>query len=418
MPVSNTAWANDLLRNSAGARTMGTGGIVAMADDPLAAMTGNPAYLTSQTETSVQVGLTTVLIDARYSNIVEAGNKADSGPGFVPDLAVVHPLDGSELTLGGAITTQSALKADYRFPDPPGTLGVTYGVQKHKSEYIVLKSAVGAAYNLNDTVSVGGSLGISYNRNRLKAPYIFQSHPVLKGLKVLTNLDTDGLGVNATLGVDYRPSDKFLLSAGYSFKTAFNATGRITGNLGELGLPISPEFKYDAEVDTAVPRSVSLSAAWQATPQLMLGVQLDWIDWSDAFDQLPLHFTNGDNIALNALLGSDAIDDTAPLDWRDQYIFHIGSEYRWSDNVSLRAGYQYGRSPVPAATLTPMTAAITKHAVSLGLGYQSVDYTIDLAYRWSLPNTERAGNSILLGGEFNDSSTRVGTHWFGFSIRF
>lgn len=397
---------------------MGAGGVVAVAEEPLAAMTGNPAYLGSQKEASVQIGLTGLLVDADYSNTVAPDNEADSGPGFVPDIAVVYPIDGSKLTLGGTITTQSALKADYRFPDPPGTLGVTYGVQRHKSEYIALKSAFGMAYNLGDSVSLGGSVGITYNRNRLKAPYIFQSQPVLKGLKALTSLDTDGIGVNASLGVDYRPSDNIILSAVYSFKSTFNATGHITGNLGELGLSVPSEFTYDAVVDTAIPRSASFSAAWQGTPRLKLGIQVDWIDWSDAFDELPLRLTNGDNAFLNNLLGSDAIADTVPLDWRDQYIFHIGSEYRPSENLFLRAGYQYGRSPVPAATLTPMTAAITEHAVSLGLGYQFNDYTVDLAYRWSLPNTVQVENSILLGGEFNNSSTRVGVHWLGLSARF
>lgn len=282
---------------------------------------------------------------------------------------------------------------------------------------MICSETVQAQGPFNKKLAVGGTIGMTYNRNRLKAPYVFQSHPVLKGLKVLTSLDADDIGLNATLGMDYRFTDDIILGVAYSFETDFNASGRLGGNLAQLGLPVPSEFNYKAKVETAVPRSASFSAVWQGSPMLKLGFQVDWINWRSAFAELPLHLANGDNAALNAFLGSDTIDDTVPLDWRDQYIFHFGSAYRWSGNLSLRAGYQFGGSPVPVGTLTPLTAAITEHAVSFGLGYENGDYALDLAYRWSLPNTERVENSILLGGEFNNSHTRVGTHWFGFSIR-
>lgn len=409
--------ASDLVRLGAGARALGMSGISGLARDPLAALTANPAFLTSQ-PSSIQAGITTILADSSFSNALTANAEADAGPGFIPDLAAVWSPEDSRFTLGLGVAAQSALKAAFRFKDPPGILGVSYGEQPHKAEYIVVRASAMFAYALNDRLSAGASLGLAWNRNRLKAPYIFQSHPVLGGLKVLVSLDTDDLDMTATLGLDYQVSERLALYLSYALETGFEASGDLKGNLSGLGLGIAPEFNYDAAVSTAMPRTVSGGLVVQASDTLDLGLQLDWINWARSFDTLPLRLQNGSNPALNGLLGMDSIDDTAPLDWCDQYVIHLGGEYRYSQRLSLRAGYEYGTVPVPVATMTPMTGAILNHAMSIGLGYRLDDIELDLAYRWSINNRVDVNDSLLLGGEYDNTSLTVGLHTFGVSILF
>jgi hypothetical protein len=40
-------------------------------------------------------------------------------------------------------------------------------------------------------------------------------------------------------------------------------------------------------------------------------------------------------------------DTSVPLQWRDIWLFKIGAEYKYSDALSLRAGYTYVQTPVP-----------------------------------------------------------------------
>ena len=116
---------------------------------------------------------------------------------------------------------------------------------------------------------------------------------------------------------------------------------------------------------------------------------------------------------LNGLVGSENIEDFVPLNWKDQLIVRLGGEFSATDSIQLRAGYSFGRSPVPDGTLTPLTAVLMEHSISTGAGWQSGRCSVDVAYQWSLPNTQRVGTSDLRAGEYDNSATRIGVHWFG-----
>jgi long-chain fatty acid transport protein len=407
--------ANDLVRIGTGTRAMGMANITGLSGDPLASLSGNPALLASQ-PSSVQFSMTSIINDSSFSNVAGPNTDHNSGPNFVPDVAALWSPSGSRFSLAAGVIVNSALKADYTFQDVPGTLGVSYGEQGHKAEYIVVSAVLGLAYEVNDRFSVGATLGFAANRNRMKAPYIFQSHPVLGGLKVLVSLDTDDTGIVSRLGMNYRITENVSFNTTYMFETNFVADGDLKGNLSALGLGIQPEFIYDTEVSTGVPRNFSAGIDWQTSDTLKLGFQVDWINWKKSFDALPLRLRNGDNAELNAFLGSNAIDDTAPLDWRDQYVFHLAGEYRYSDVMTLRAGYEYSNVTVPTSTLAPMAGAILDHVICFGLGYQFEKFQLDLAYRWSIDNAVNVEDSALLGVEYDNTRLKTGLHSLGVSI--
>jgi long-subunit fatty acid transport protein len=400
--------ANGVLRNGIGSRSMGLGGAdLVFSGNPLGAMNSNPAALSRWNNRELQFSLATAILDAEYSNSVSNGNEADTATGIIPDVAYIHSLT-DRLTLGAAINPVSALEADWEFPDPPGATG-SYGVRTHRSSYVALRAALGAGVEVTPEFSLGASVGLVYNRNRLEAPYIFQTATGLAGAKVLANLEADGFGWNGVFSGIYRPADNLEFSVAYTTRTTFNTEGTLRGTtdpvIGVGG------FAYDAEVKTALPQRVSAGFGWQASGPLRLGVQVDWIDWSEAFDRLPLRLTNGTNGALPATLS-----DIAPLDWEDRFVYRFGAEYEWSDKLQLRAGYSFGESPAPSETLTPTSAVIMKHTLGFGAGYRLGNYTIDLAYQWDLPAADRVGTSRLLAGEYNGSRTEVSIHWLSVSV--
>lgn len=388
------------------------GADLVFSDNPLSAMNANPASLSEWNHNEIQFSISAAVLDAEYNNQSGTENDADASPGFIPEFAYVHPLN-DRTTLGFSMNPISALEADWEFLDPAGALGITFGQQTHKSSFIVFRSALGIGYEVNSKLAIGASLGLLYNRNRLKAPYVFQSHPVLAGVKVRANLEADGYAFNGVISANYKLNENMRLSLSYTTPSSFDATGSIRGT-APLGIG---SYSYDADIDTSMPAIVSGGVMWQTNKKLRLGLQVEWIDWSDAFDNLPLHLTNGTNTVLNGFIGSNRIDDIAPLNWRNRIVFRIGGEYKWSDKLSLRAGYNYGDSPVPAETVTPMSAAIMKHAVSMGAGFNLGKYLVDLSYQWELPTDIDVGTSSLLSGEYNNSSTNVSIHWLSVSFR-
>lgn len=411
--------ANGVLRNGIGSKSIGLAGSdLVFADNGLSAMNINPAALTRLKGGNLVLSGTVATLDAEYSNGGTSVD-ADSTPGFIPEFAYTHELN-NRITMGLSVTPISALDADWDFLDPADGNGTGFGNTQHKSSYIVVRSAVGAGYQVNDRLAVGASIGLLYNRNRLKSPYTFQSHPVLStlggGAKVTTDLEADGFGVNGVFSLNYQATDSVLLSLSYTTPSSFDTEGDIKGSTPLAGIGF---YSYDVEVESELPQVIQAGINWQARPDLRLGFQLDWIDWSDAFDDLPIRFRNGTNPTLQAVVGENSFDDTAPLNWDDSFVFHFGAEYQYSNSTTLRFGYSYGESPITATTATPMSAAIMESTLAFGAGFDTSDYLVDVSYAWDLPTDIDINNSQLVGGaKYNGSNVDVSIHWFSVSLSF
>ena len=140
----------------------------------------------------------------------------------------------------------------------------------------------------------------------------------------------------------------------------------------------------------------------------MLAFQTDWVNWSNAFVNLPVTLTNGTNGAINGLLKSTTLVDGVPLNWKDQYSFHGGVERLLTESTSLRFGYAHGNNPVPSGTLTPMTAAIMTNQLSTGFAYHLGRSRFDVGYTYDPTAQSQVQQSSLLSGEYNNSTVRVG----------
>lgn len=420
LAASVQSHANGIYVDGHGARSSALGGAgVAATDDILAIMGDNPAGLGMIGRYDAAVSLSVFHARGDFTDSTGSRGKLDDGIGAAPEAAISIPLGETPLTLGVGLMTDAALQADWTYIDPAGGgTGITsYGRRKHFSEIILLRAAAGLAYQITDQLSIGAALGIVYNENRLEAPYIFQSQPALQGLKTLLDLETDGFGVNGTIGLIYRLDDETVFGLSYLSPTRVNSTGTASGNadaqLDDLGSGfdgVQRDFNYDAEVVNNFPQKISAGMAWAASEEVRFLFQVDWINWSDAFDRLEVKLKNGNNTDLNGLVGSSAMQDSIPLDWEDRFVYRAGMEYTPTDNWALRLGYSYGRSPVPDATLTPMTAAIIEHTIGAGVGYHTGGFSVDLGYQFGLPNSQTVETSDLFSGEYNNSEVEVELH--------
>jgi long-subunit fatty acid transport protein len=304
-------------------------------------------------------------------------------------------------------------ESTWKYADAPGAAGATYGLQKQKSAILAARSVAGVGFALSRAISVGVSVGAVYNSNTLQAPYIFQSHPALAGLKTLLDLHTTGAGWNTSVGVIARPNKTVQLNLAWKSRTVIDSTGDATGNIGQqlaaLGLAARPDFHYSAAVHNVLPQSVLAGLNWRVDGRWIFGLQADWVNWSDAFASLPVSLTNGNNADINGLLKSNSIFDRVPVNWKDQFSFHGGVERLLTENVSVRGGYAHANNPVPASTLSPLTAAIMTNQLTTGIGYRRGRWRFDLAYAIDPTAQENVAHSGLLSGEYSNSRVRIGT---------
>lgn len=424
--------AAGVYRNGVGARSMALGGVsTANSGEPFEALAGNPAGLGTVERTTFQVGGWGAVARGEFSNSGNRQRDLGGGLGAAPEAAIAHPLGAMPLpmALGLGVFADSAARLDGRFVDASGGADgyTSYGRRKQAAEFLAIRTSLGASVKVNESLSLGALLGVVYNRNSLEAPYVFQRHPALRGLKTLLDLETDGWGINGTLGLLYRASEEVSLGVSYRSPTRLTTDGRAAGNAGvqlqNLGPPfdgVEPEFRYDARVVTELPQVVSAGAAWQLHRRARAVVQVDWINWSDSFDRLDVALTRGNNADLNAFLSSNRIDDQIPLRWKDRFVYRGGLEFTASDSWLLRAGYAYGASPVPDSFLTPISAAILEHSVTAGLEWNRGRYSVAGAYQYDFASTATVGTSALRSGEYSGSRTRLSAHWFGLTtgVRF
>jgi long-chain fatty acid transport protein len=419
--------ANGLYRNGIGAQAMSMGGTdTAWAANPLGAMGDNPAGLGFLNQAEFDLGAVGDVTEGNFSKGNISHGSLNSSAHGLPEAALGVPLGTLPVTVGLSVIPDSALLADWHYMDPPGGLnGTTYGNQEDKSEILLLRTALGAGVKINSQLSFGADVGLVYNENHLKSPYVFQnlqpgSDAPYNGAKTLLDLNTSGFGWNVEAGLLFRATTNLQFGLSYKSATQVNSTGTASGDPStQFGQPQGTlPFRYDAEVKTKFPQMASIGASWKFYPQWRAALQVDWINWSGAFDNLPVSLSHG-NAPVNGVLGS-SFKDTIPLNWSDEFVYRAGLEYAVTENLALRLGYAYGQSPVPNSTLTPMTAAITEHTLTAGIGYQWSRYALNLAYQFDFPATQSVGTSGLRSGEYSGSSTTVSIHTLALtaSVRF
>ena len=417
--------AQDFYWNSASTQSLALGGVyVPSSSDAIGALTTNPAGLTYLTSPSLDLSMSTVFARGSFTNSVNNNAPMTTSPGVIPYGAFGMPIGHSRFSFGVGFAPDLASVSDWHYVDAPGYAGVSYGMQLQKSAILAGRAMAGFSVALGHKLSIGATVGSDYNSNTLQAPYIFQSQPVLAGAKVLLDLHTYGVGWNTSVGVLYEPNKNWDLGAAWKSHTVIVTNGLAGGDASALfaALAVSApsNYTYNAQVTNTLPQSVEGSADWHINPRWMVAFQTDWVNWGGAFVNLPVKLTNGSNAVINSVAGSATLYDGIPLHWRDQYSFHGGVERLLTESTSLRFGYAHGNNPVPAGTLTPLTAAIMTNQLAAGATYHRGHSRLDVTYTYDPTSQDQVGQSDLLYNEYNNSTVRVGLQalTLGYSFQF
>lgn len=417
------AWAAGLDRNGIGAASMGTAGAsVASSSDALTRMTQNAAALADAPDLEVQLGATLAYAQGDFYQLGERLGGLDDTWGVLPDLALATKLSDS-VGVGFSLTADTTRMAKWEFSDTPGAAaGAIYPQTQHTSTITNVRAALGIGVDLGGGFSLGVSVGGVYTRNELETPYTFQNN-ALAGIKTYLDLETEGFGINGDLSLQWRASDRLTLGVSYRTPTSFKTNGVAKGNLREqldaLGMVgVDSNYEYDAKIKTELPQRISAGFAAELTNRWRVMGQMDWINWSAAFSDLNVNLSNGSNANVNGVVGSNGITDRIALNWKDQYVFRLGTEVDVTENLMLRFGYVYGRNPVPGETLLPMTAAISEHTLACGLGWQVGSMSMDLAYQYDLPLSRSASGGAITGPEYKNSRVSLNAHWVGLTMGF
>ena len=393
---------------------MALGGVyVPSTSDAIGALTTNPAGLTYLSSPTLDLSMSAVFARGSFSDSVNNNSPMTTSPGVIPYGAFGMPIGKSRFSFGVGFAPDMVSVSDWNYVDAPGKGGVTYGMQENKSAILAGRAMAGLSYAFSHKLSVGVTAGADYNSNTLQAPYIFQSQPVLAGDKTLLDLHTYGTGWNMSVGAMFEPTKNLDFGVAWKSHTVIVTNGLASGNAYALfGAPpgtAADAFAYNASVKNILPQSVNANIAWHVNPRWVLAFQTDWVNWSNAFVNLPVTLTNGTNATINGAWVPRSLDRRRAPELERSILLprrrRADADREHFAAVRLCAWQQSCAERNPHADDRGHHDQPAFHRFRLSSRPFALRYRLHV--RSHLPSS-RCRQSNLLAGEYNNSTDRVG----------
>jgi len=388
---------NGMLMEGYGPISTGMGGASMAYDNGTAGMANNPATLGMMQDGSSRLD---VAVGGLHPDVVsKMGGMPDAKSGgtayYMPAAGWVKK-DGA-LTYGVGIFSQGGMGTEYSAAD-----WVSAGSGRPvRSEVGVGNVIVPVAYDVTPELSVGGSLDLVWSGMDLQ---MAMTTGQINGLMMGGNFTASGAGAAALpafmggannvayfnfsdnssftgkakatgpagkLGVTYKLNERLTFGASYHFKsklgdmTADGAQVTMIDNAGTMGGPAGAAYTMTGKVTVVnfqFPEVYGVGAAYKVTDDVTLALDYKRIGWSKVMKDFHMTFVSPDMGGIN-------MDMRMPQNWVDQDVVNLGVAYRASDVLTLRAGMNLAKNPVPDSTVNPLFPAIVKNHYMIGAGY-------------------------------------------------
>jgi long-chain fatty acid transport protein len=355
--------------------------ITAGVTDPSAVYT-NPAALGEVEGNQIMGGVNYINTLGRVRNDGrESHNLHDDD--FVPNLFANYHIPGTDLTLGLGTYTPFGLATSYGEDSFTRFAAI-------RTQLKTLYVTPSISWSPLPYLSVGGGISFVHSSAALSRSIFLFAESVGEGKIRITDTD-NGYGYN--LGVLIKPHET--LKFGWTYRSrvdldfdSADVKFRDAALVG--GLSTRTQAKG---IHIPLPPVISAGIQWQINPEWGLEFVYDFTRWSE-FKRLRFRFDS----PLPAVGGLSPIPGfIIPEDWRDTSTFRLGSYYRISKGLELRAGFFFDENPIPAKNLSPAVPGVGSFSVSSGLGYTWNKVTVDLGYMAVFYKTHRVSNNVLEG---------------------
>jgi len=319
-------------------------------------------------------------VKAKFNN---ASDTSKSKMFVVPEVGIVHQIN-DKLTFGIGAFGVSGMGVDYRDNE---------GLLRTHTNFQFMRIIPALAYKVNDAISVSGAVHLAYGSLDMGATV---------GGTNRGGGQSQTYGIGAQLGIAYNMGD--FVYAGLTYQSPVNMTyKRVFDSNGD------GQFE---DLKLTQPLELALGVGVKPMDNLKMGMDIRWINWKRAKGYK--HFQ-----------------------WKDQWVIALGGEFKPMQKLALRAGYNFGKSPIRGGAKNPMNAnnipnfaapfsdfqiavfnligfpAITEHHITLGLGYEfTKNFGIDLAYKHAFNKKVRAtAGPMFVEAQNAQNAITIGLNW-------
>ena len=355
--------ANGLNLNGSGSRAMGMGGAVIAWTNDISVFYFNPAGAANAKDSWVSLFETNLLPSGTYA-FAPAGVDAKTISKVYPAgaLGFIKPLS-DKLTVGLGVYTPSGTGASWDGNELKNLAGGK--VYTWESFLGVITVSPLVAYKITDQLAVGATLNINYGMMDIKRPGIGQYEESLTGL-----------GIGATIGMQYAASDKLAFGLSYKLPTQVTLKGDATmASANLLGAATESEITRK----TTLPMWLGAGVSFKPLDKLRLALDVNWTNWKK-LDEIPVEFSDALWTQLMAHpTYKAAFNQTLDLKWKDCIQFRIGAEYMLSEQFAVRLGYMRDPSPAPLETMNILLPQIPYNMFTIGAGYTGAKLSVNAA---------------------------------------
>lgn len=244
--------------------------------------------------------------------------------------------------------------------------------------------------------SVGVSLNLAYQQF---AAYGIQNFANSSSSAAnLTNQGRDSsTGWGLRIGYTGQVSDAVTIGATYQSKTNMSKLGKYKGLFAEEG-------GFD------IPENYGVGIAIKASPTL-----------TAAFDIVEIKYSGVKSVSnpvsgltvLGNLLGTS---NSAGFGWKDMTVYKLGLSYELSKDMTLRAGYNYGKQPVPSSeTMFNVLApgVVEKHLTVGATWAMSKNSELSVSYMHAFNKQVNGASSIPAGFGGGNADVRMSQNALG-----
>lgn len=225
---------------------------------------------------------------------------------------------------------------------------------------------IAGALNISNQVYIGASLGLV----SLKYDYgtILDEDGIASNYYINYNQNqaSEGSGINAKLGVIFRPTPEFRIGANLQTPTWFNIDDSFTASSNDPNVLTSET--YDFSYNLRTPLKGSLGASYIIGNRALISADVDFVDYST----IKFSSSNGGDMSTIAENNNEVIST-----FKSAVNYRVGGEVKLTDLVSLRAGYGLNGS----AYKDDSDNHFQTQFYSGGIGYRNKNYYFDLAYQ-------------------------------------
>ncbi|MGO4683649.1 OmpP1/FadL family transporter [Hyphomicrobium sp. 2TAF46] len=254
---------------------------------------------------------------------------------------------GKDVWVGIALNSPFGLASKPDNVNYPGSyLGVT-------AKLITMNANPTIAYRIAPGITIGAGVQIEWAQTKLQ----FRDTP-----DDIARFGGNDWAFGATAGITLEPRQGTTIGLGYRSQMTHDLEGTFASALLTGGTSVP------GVVSITLPDIVTLSARQVITPTTRLLGTIEWTNWS-TFKSLPLSLPGGNQLAV-------------PANWHDGWFFSVGGEYDYSPLLTLRSGIAYELSPIQDASERLVQVPDNNRVwLSIGASYKWSDsITLDAGY--------------------------------------